>query len=486
MIARASSREPGAQSYLRLYLLGSFRVERNSQPIHLPRRKVEALLAYLVLYPQTHSREKLASLFWGDFADRQAFKSLRTALPILRRELGDRLLLVDRESVQLNPAFPLWLDVREFEKQAATFLSDTSANPASVNLQLYAGELFADFYDDWILPERERLHRLYLETLARLIQQYRAQSEYERAIEFAQKALAIDRADERVHQHLMFCYVALGNRSAAREQYDQCVRALREELDVEPAPETTALANWIKQTPGENSSDAARLTNLPIPLSSFIGRKREMAEIKQLLATTHCVTFTGAGGSGKTRLAIQVATDLVDTFKDGVWWVELAALTDGARVAQATAIALGVRESPNETIDETLCNFLRSRQLLLVLDNCEHLIAACSQLVSRLLSACPHLQVLATSREAMGVAGEVSWHVPTLSLPDPLKSSLVDLMMEYESVRLFVERATAVNRDFSLTDENVVAVAQVCRRLDGMPLAIELAAARVMSLSVHE
>jgi DNA-binding SARP family transcriptional activator len=200
-----------------LYLLGLFRAERDSQPIHFPRRKVEALLTYLVMNPQAHSREKLAALFWCDFTDQQARKSLRTALSILRGELGDNLLLVDRDAVQLNPAFPLWLDVREFEKQAATFLSDASPDPAQVNIQLYEGELLADFYDDWIVPERERLRALYLKTLARLIQHYRAQSEYERAIEFAQKALAIDRADERVYQHLMFCYVASGNRQAALE-----------------------------------------------------------------------------------------------------------------------------------------------------------------------------------------------------------------------------------------------------------------------------
>ena len=166
----ASDRVTTALWSFRLYLLGSFRIERDSHPIHLPRRKVESLLAYLVLYPQVHSREKLAALFWGDFSDAQARKSLRTALPILRKELGDDLLLSDRESVQLNPAFPLWVDAREFEKQATAFLSSVSPDPSQLNVDRYQGELLVDFYDDWVLPERERLGALYLKILRRLVQ----------------------------------------------------------------------------------------------------------------------------------------------------------------------------------------------------------------------------------------------------------------------------------------------------------------------------
>ncbi len=484
-MVRGSSRVKVARPHLRLYLLGSFRVERDSQPVHLPRRKVEALLAYLVLHPQAHSREKLASLFWGDFTDQQARKSLRTALPILRGELGDELLLVDRDAVQLNPAFSLWFDVREFERQATAFLCGASSDPASMNPQLYKGELLAEFYDDWILPERERLRTLYLETLARLIQQCRAQSEYECAMEFAYKALAIDRGNERVHQHLMFCCVALGNRQAALEQYDQCVHALREELDVNPAPETTALANWIKQTPIETFSDAARLTNLPIPLSSFIGRRREMAEIKQLLATTRLVTFAGAGGSGKTRLAIQVATDLLDSFKDGVWWVELGGLAEESLVPQQVAKALGVREAPNAPLVEMLASFLREKQLLLVIDNCEHVIGACARLAASLLGAGPNLKILATSREALRINGETVFQVPTLAVP-PSTAALLSGDMECESVRLFVERARAAKSDFALTEQNARAIAQICQRLDGIPLAIELAVARTTLLTPEQ
>lgn len=192
----------------------------------------------------------------------------------------------------------------------------------------------------------------------------------------------------------------------------------------------------------------------------------------------------GAGSSGKTRLAIQAATDLIDAFKDGVWWVELAGLSDGTLIPQAIAKALGVRESTNQPLQETLVNYLRGKQLLLVLDNCEHLVAACARTAEMLLQACPRLTILATSREPLGIGGERVWQVPTLSLPEP--QQVIHLLMQSESVRLFVARAAAVRSDFKLTEQNALTVAHICRRLDGIPLAIELATARINALTVEQ
>ena len=208
--------------------------------------------------------------------------------------------------------------------------------------------------------------------------------------------------------------------------------------------------------------------------------------MKAQLAKNRLLTLTGAGGSGKTRLAIQVATDLLDSFKDGVWWVELAGLSDPALVPQAVAKALGVVEALNQPVTETVANFLRAKQLLLALDNCEHLIHACAQLVDTLLSQCPTLKVLATSRETLGVPGEVAWIVPLLSLPDAQQLPPVPGLEKYEAVQLFLERSTAVQPDFALTEKNAPSVTQICQRLDGIPLAIELAAARVKVLSVEQ
>jgi predicted ATPase/two-component SAPR family response regulator len=224
-----------------------------------------------------------------------------------------------------------------------------------------------------------------------------------------------------------------------------------------------------------------------LQLTSFIGREREMSEVNELLVDkTRLLTLTGPGGCGKTRLALAVANDLVEEFEDGVWLVELASLSDPALVPQAVASALGVREQPRRPMTETLLDHLRPKKLLLVLDNCEHLIGACAGLADGLLRACPELRILATSREPLRIDGETVWLVPSLSLPDPRHRPPVDELPRYEAVRLFAERAGAALSSFALTEENAPAVARLCRRLEGMPLAIELAASRVKVLSVEQ
>jgi non-specific serine/threonine protein kinase len=223
-----------------------------------------------------------------------------------------------------------------------------------------------------------------------------------------------------------------------------------------------------------------------LELSSFVGREKELAEVERLLEDSRLLTLTGSGGCGKTRLALAAAGELSEGFEEGVWLVELAPLADPSLVAQAVAATLGVREQPGRSLTEMLSGYLGSKKLLLVLDNCEHLIEACAELAESLLRFCPGLCVLATSREALGITGEVAWPVPSLSLPDLRRLPDIGSLPEYESARLFVERAVAVRPDFVLTEQNASAVAQVCYRLDGMPLAIEFAAARTTVLSVEE
>jgi predicted ATPase/DNA-binding NarL/FixJ family response regulator len=231
--------------------------------------------------------------------------------------------------------------------------------------------------------------------------------------------------------------------------------------------------------------------NLPAPLSSFIGRKSEVAEIGGLLLTQRLITLTGPGGCGKTRLALQVAADALPVFADGVWLTELGPLADGNLIAQAVATSLGVPEQSGRPLAETLANHLQARQTLLVLDNCEHLVEACAQFAESLLQACPSLTILATSREALGLGGEVVRIVPPLSLPSILdgKRELRPpdaLPAVSEAVQLFIARGQAAAPEFELTHENAAAVAEICLRLDGLPLAIELAAARLRSLSVQQ
>jgi non-specific serine/threonine protein kinase len=226
------------------------------------------------------------------------------------------------------------------------------------------------------------------------------------------------------------------------------------------------------------------LHKLPLQLTSFIGRERELAEVNRLLSESRLVTLTGAGGGGKTRLAIHVASEITDSFDDGVWWVELAGLADETLVPQTIAQTLGVREVPQEPLHETLANFLRTKQLLLALDNCEHVVTACARLIEPLLRACPHLKILATSREPLAIGGETIYQVPPLSLPEP-NESVPNQLLQSEAARLFVERARTVKTDWTLNAQNGRAVAQLCQRLDGIPLAIELAAARVKVLTVN-
>jgi non-specific serine/threonine protein kinase len=223
-----------------------------------------------------------------------------------------------------------------------------------------------------------------------------------------------------------------------------------------------------------------------LELSSFVGRKKELAEVKRLLGNSRLLTLTGPGGCGKTRLSLAAASELVEGFEDGVWLVDLAPLADPSIVMQALASTLGVREQPGRSLTEILSGYLSSRKVLVVLDNCEHLIEACAELAEALLRSCPGLRILASSREALGIIGEVAWPVPPLSLPDLRRLSDREMLSRSESARLFVERATAVNPTLTLTEQDAPAVAQICYRLDGIPLALELAAARTKVLSVEQ
>ncbi|HEV2235327.1 MAG TPA: adenylate/guanylate cyclase domain-containing protein, partial [Ktedonobacterales bacterium] len=222
--------------------------------------------------------------------------------------------------------------------------------------------------------------------------------------------------------------------------------------------------------------------NLPVQLTSFIGRERELAELRPLLRESRLLTLTGPGGTGKTRLSLWLAADALESFADGAWLVEMAPLADPALVPHTVAAALGAREQPGRAMLDVVLDFLRAKSLLLVLDNCEHLIAACAQLAETLLRAAPGVRILASSREALGVAGETTYRVPSLALPEPEEPRGLEALAANDCVRLFVIRAAAAQPAFHLTATNAPAVARIGRRLDGIPLAIELAAARTRVL----
>lgn len=473
----------------RIYVLGEFRIESRAGSVRPPTRKTEALLAYLVLRPGRHTRDSLATLLWGDFPDAQARASLRNALAVLRRALGDDLFLTDRETVQLNPTASLWVDALALQAQTEVFFAAALPDPASIDIDLYQGDLLTDWYDDWITVDREYYRRLYLKVLRELGQRARAGGDHQRAIDLAQRYLTLEPADEIAHQTVMLSCQALGDVHAALRQFDRCHQALREELGVEPSSATIELSNQIKRALATPRSAPPYLSNLPYPLTSFIGRETAIAEITHRLTPgphnepdpteTRLLTLTGPGGCGKTRLAIQVAHTLLkrQTFPDGVWWVELAALTNPAFLPQALAQVWGVRGLPDQPLSKSLASYLATKHMLVVINNCEHLVAACASLIEFLLSACPQLTILATSREALDILGETRWAVPSLTLDGDGASP--------EAVRLFVDRVATAS-SLAVTTATLPTIAYICRRLDGIPLAIELAAARVKVLSVEE
>jgi predicted ATPase/class 3 adenylate cyclase len=268
------------------------------------------------------------------------------------------------------------------------------------------------------------------------------------------------------------------------ELVDLGERRLKDLLRPERLYQLNALGLPAKFPP-LNSLDAFP-NNLPMQLTTFVGREKEIAEIKQELADHRLVTLTGSGGTGKTRLSLQVAADLLDQFPHGTWFVELAPLTDPELISQTILATLGVNEQPGWPPIELLKEYLHGKRLLIILDNCEHLIEASAKVTDILLNAAPDLKILASSREALRLKGELGYPVPSLSLPDIKRLPVLEQFSQYEAVRLFIDRASLVSPHFVVDAENAPFLAQICHRLDGIPLAIELAAARVKVLTVEQ
>lgn len=488
---------------LHIQLLGHCLLRADATPITtLDSPRLQALLAYLLLHRETPDpRQHLAFLLWPATTESQAHSNLRTLLHRLRRALpeADHFLHVEAQTVQWRADASFKLDVADFERAAA--LAERAGDQAErrtalqAAVEVYRGDLLPGCYDDWLLPERERLRQKFLEVLERLTFLLEQDHDYPAAINGAQRLLRQDPLHEATYRQLMRLYALSGDRASALRVYQTYVTVLERELGVAPSPATRAAYEEVLrvETPVDPPvghppppSPGTRRHNLPIPLTSFVGRARELAEVRRRLSTTRLLTLTGAGGCGKSRLALTVSTDLVSDYPDGVWLVELAALTDPALVLQAAATVLGVREEERRPLTATLVDALQPRAMLLVLDNCEHLVEACAHLSQTLLSACPKLQILATSREALDVLGETVLLVPPLSLPEPRRLASTEHLTRSEAIQLFVQRAGAALPTFTLTPANAPAVAEVCQRLDGIPLAIELAAARVKVLAPEQ
>ena len=488
-----------------LSFLGSLEIKRDDDYLLGLTAKTQALIAYLAIEGQPpHRREVLAGLLWGEQGEAAARNNLRQSLHQLQHTLGAATvpwLLITPQTVQFNPVCDHALDVVEFTR----LLADCAHHPhrcletcraCHVRLQraaaLYRGPLLtglslkdSDAFEEWLQVKREHLAQRALALLSVLADYHARHGEYAQMEAAARRQIEVEPFSEEAHRHVMRACAWSGRRNLALMQYETCRRLLKDELGVEPVSETTALYDSLRAGNVAPAHPPAA-TQLPMPLTSFIGRGSEMSHVQGLLETTRLLTLIGTGGCGKTRLALQVAAELAEEFPDGAWFIELAPHADPALVSALVANVLGVREQAGRTHLELVTDYLRHKQLLLVLDNCEHLLDACARLAAAVLRTAPRVQLLATSRAPIGLAGELVFDVLPLPVPDLHAPLNLEALAQIESARLFIERAIAVNSQFELTDANAPAVADICRQLEGIPLALEIAAARTRALPVEE
>ncbi len=519
-----------APDTLRVRTLGAFEVRRGLDPIpadRWSRRQGGALFKCLLGTPghRLH-REQAIEMLWPDADPEVGAANLRLAVHALRAGIDgpesthlqttDQWLVLIPAPGREVPAD--WLDADAFLRIGARALAGRDTATCRAALALYAGDyLPEDLYEEWVVGRREELGLLHLAVLLHQAELYTEQGNTRGALRALRKLLEADPCHEAAARAMMRLHAVGGRRTEAIRVYHRFAAALRRELDLEPEPDTQALFQALQHqtlpapaapamervlaglgTAGAVSGARSVHTNLPSVLSSFVGREEAVAELSRLLARSRSsprlLTLTGVGGCGKTRLALQVASGPPARYRDGVWLVELAGLGDPALVVSAVASVVGMQEkaviSPaagSSALSTALIATLRDKQLLLVLDNCEHLRAACADLAARLLDGCPGVRMLATSREPLRVMGEVVWRVPPLACPDPPTgddANLADLL-RVEAVSLFTARARIGRPGFTLTSDNALPVARICRCLDGIPLAIELAVARLGSISVE-
>lgn len=448
--------------------------------------KAQALICYLAVTGRPHSREELAGLLWSELPEAAARANLRTMLPSLRQALGGHLL-VERDRLSLNPRLPIQLDLAQF-LAGLNSASETDLAGLRTALKHYRGEFLAglrlegtSLFEDWVVGQRERYRLLAVQALHLLAAHHTEKREYGAATEALGRLLELEPWREDGHRQLMTLLAQSGQREAALAHYARCCRLLADELGAEPSPETTRLYQQIEAGEIVARPPPPPRHNLPAALTPLLGRAAELGQVGDLLQETslRLLTLRGPGGVGKTRLALAAAAALVDQFADGVHLVSLASITNPGLVWPAVAQSLGLK--PQAEALDSLKEHLRHQQLLLVLDNFEQVIPAAPAL-SELLASAPGLKLLVTSRRLLNLYGEHSFLVPPLAVPDLARLPALAVLRDNPAVALFCERARAVRPSFALSEANASAVATICVRLDGLPLALELAAARIRVL----
>ncbi|MBL8055382.1 MAG: tetratricopeptide repeat protein [Anaerolineales bacterium] len=467
---------------LELRLLGGLRCVWNGAPLSsFLSNKAPALLVYLAVDRRPHPRETLAALLWGGLADADARNNLRQTLSNLRKLVGP-FLTIDRDQVAFAPAGPFFLDTAAFEQHLRAAAGQPPAAQAEhwqAASALYQGDFLAGFavreapeFEDWLLAQRARFRELAVHALHALTQHQIAAGDNGRAVEAATRLLALDPWREEAHRQLMLLKARTGQRSAALAQYEVCRRVLERDLGVEPSRETTALYERLL------AAQRGARHNLPASLTAFVGRAGELAELQRRLADPACrlVTLTGPGGVGKTRLALQAAAQQGEAFINGAWYAALAA-ADDATLVEYLADAVGLELKAGNP-KKQLMNYLRSKEQLLVLDNFDHLVGAAG-LLSELLQAAPDVKCLVTSRERLNLQSEWVFELAGLAVAaDPAADPAA-----YSAGQLFFQTARRHQAAFQLAAQDGPAVLEICRLLEGLPLGLELAAARTQAMA---
>lgn len=477
---------------LTIELLGGVSLKLNGRPLaSFKSRKAEALLAYLVCQPRPFSRENLANTFWGDSDPAQANANLRKLLSDLRKQV-DPFLIIERKTVAFDPTSDYCLDVAEFEswligeRRLQIARDDTASTHLQKAMELYKGDFLDGFFlrdsyhfDEWAALERERLRLTAVAILEQLAQQALHNKQYPAGIRQTRQLLTLDDLNEAAHRHLMRLLARDGRRSAALSHYAECERILAAELDVPPLPETRAVYERIRNAP-------ERPLNFPANLAPLVGRQAEVVALSQQLekADGRLLTIVGAGGVGKTHLALAASADLAPEYRHGIY---LVPLTSPETIVQnqtqqhlltAVSSALQLPISGSQADLQPVLDYLHQKEILLLLDGFEQ-VTNTAVTLQKFLKASRHLSLIVTSRQPLQLPGE--WLLPLSGLPYPEMDCAPQT--EWPALQLFQQQAQRVRPDFALTAHNQAEVAHICQLVAGLPLGIVLAATAVRAFT---